>query len=117
VNGTRSVGSATDKKPARSREGLSVETQLAFVQGPGKFAREAGKSLGNPELVDQLFDLGVRRIADMDSSGIDAQVVSLTAPGVEQVDPAEATAHERESRTTKVDEVIISQRAGPTNFP
>jgi predicted TIM-barrel fold metal-dependent hydrolase len=69
----------------------------AFLQGPGKFAREAGKALGNPELANQLLDLGNRRIADMDSAGIDVQVVSLTAPGVEQEAPAEAAALAREA--------------------
>jgi uncharacterized protein len=69
----------------------------AFMEGPGKFAREAGKSLGNPDLVDQLLDLGGRRVDDMDSARIDVQVVSLTAPGVEQLDPAEAASLAREA--------------------
>jgi len=35
-------------------------------------------------------DLGERRIADMDAAGIDVQVLSLNAPGVEQLDATEA---------------------------
>jgi uncharacterized protein len=69
----------------------------AFMEGPGKHVREVGKSLGIPELGDQLLDLGGRRIADMDSSGVDVQVVSLTAPGVEQLDPAAAVSLAREA--------------------
>jgi predicted TIM-barrel fold metal-dependent hydrolase len=84
----------------RPKRTITLEEHFAtpaFMQGPGKFAREVGKSLGNPELVDQLLDLGPRRIADMDSSGIDVQIVSLTAPGVEQLDPAEAASLAREA--------------------
>ncbi len=36
--------------------------------------------------------LGEERIADMDASGIDMQVVSLSAPGVQVFDPAQASA-------------------------
>jgi uncharacterized protein len=33
--------------------------------------------------IPQLCDLGDNRIAEMDRAGIDMQIVSLTAPGVE----------------------------------
>lgn len=39
----------------------------------------------------RIVDLDALRIADMDASGIDIQVVSLTAPGVQLFDPATAT--------------------------
>ncbi|HEX6994187.1 MAG TPA: amidohydrolase family protein [Gammaproteobacteria bacterium] len=43
-------------------------------------------------IVERLQDVGERRIADMDSSGIAMQVVSLTAPGVQIFDGATAAA-------------------------
>src|ERR1700690_1701125 len=39
----------------------------------------------------RIQDLGEIRIKDMDDSGIDMQVVSLTSPGVQLFDPATAT--------------------------
>lgn len=52
---------------------------------------------GNPSprarfVFDRLHDLGAARIADMDASGIDRQVIALTAPGVQVFDPATASA-------------------------
>ena len=42
-------------------------------------------------IIDQLQDLGERRLADMDATGIDRQLLLLTAPGVQVFrDPAEA---------------------------
>ncbi len=42
------------------------------------------------EFAEKLADLGERRISDMDSAGIDVQVLSLTSPGTEQMEPADA---------------------------
>jgi uncharacterized protein len=39
-------------------------------------------------LLGNLLDLGEKRLANMDAAGIDVQVLSLTAPGVESLDPA-----------------------------
>jgi 5-carboxyvanillate decarboxylase len=43
-------------------------------------------------ILNRLLDLGEQRIADMDASGIDHQVLALTAPGVQVFEPAEASA-------------------------
>ncbi len=43
-------------------------------------------------ILNHLLDLGEQRIADMDASGIDHQVLALTAPGVQVFEPAEASA-------------------------
>ncbi|MBN1239379.1 MAG: amidohydrolase [Gammaproteobacteria bacterium] len=43
-------------------------------------------------IVERLQDVGERRIADMDASGIAKQIVSLTAPGVQIFDAATAAA-------------------------
>lgn len=42
-------------------------------------------------LLNRLLDLGQNRFKDMDAAGIDIQMLSLTAPGVEQFDPQTGT--------------------------
>lgn len=72
---------------------------LAFMDGPGnKLKEQAQAAQAHPQvaarfsLVEHLCDLGDLRIADMDAAGIDMQVLSLTAPGVEQLNASEAIA-------------------------
>jgi 2,3-dihydroxybenzoate decarboxylase len=43
------------------------------------------------KVIERLQDLGEGRLADMDSAGIDHQVISLTAPGVQVFDPDTAS--------------------------
>jgi hypothetical protein len=69
-----------------------------FMQGPGREMRERAEKMGFPaRILEQLGETGEKRIAEMDSAGIDVQVLSLTAPGVEQLDPADAFALAKES--------------------
>ena len=77
----------------------------AFLKGPGAGGKE------RPQ-VAQLLDLGERRIADMDAAGIDVQVLSLTAPGVEQLDATEAVKLAHDSNDILADAV----RRHPTRF-
>jgi len=42
-------------------------------------------------LMNKLLDIGAGRIAEMDAAGVDVAVLSLTAPGVEQLEPAAAS--------------------------
>jgi predicted TIM-barrel fold metal-dependent hydrolase len=56
-------------------------------------------------LIDQLCDIGEGRIANMDAAGIDVQVLSLTAPGVEQLDAAETVAFARVTNDTLAEAV------------
>jgi 5-carboxyvanillate decarboxylase len=58
-------------------------TDPGFVSMWGRFIR-------NATLLGQLQDIGEKRIHDMDLSGIDKQVLSLTAPGVQVFDAATA---------------------------
>ena len=48
-------------------------------------------------LLDRLLDLGEKRLQEMDRCGIDAQVLSLSAPGLEQFGPAVGTDLARKS--------------------
>ncbi len=43
-------------------------------------------------LLNRLLDLGEGRLKDMDQAGVDVQVLSLTAPGVEQFEPGQGAA-------------------------
>ncbi len=81
---------------------ITLEEHFAtpeFMEGPGRqmkaqaqAARDHPQSpvMITPQFIDQLCDLGEGRIAQMDAAGIDMQVLSLTSPGVEQLDPPEA---------------------------
>ncbi|HEV2687260.1 MAG TPA: amidohydrolase family protein [Bryobacteraceae bacterium] len=50
-----------------------------------------------PQMKANLFDLDAGRIAAMDAAAIDLQVLSLSAPGVEQLDAADAIAITRDA--------------------
>lgn len=71
----------------------------AFLDGPGRDLKDQARQIGGraEQLMRDLCDLGQGRIAQMDSAGIDMQVLSLTAPGVEQLETAEAVALARDT--------------------
>ncbi len=93
----------------------------AFMEGPGrelKAQAEAARNhpqvtAGYAKLIEQLCDLDGGRIAAMDASAIDVQVLSLTFPGVEQLDAAEAVAFARETNDLLAEAV----RSHPSRFP
>ena len=60
----------------------------ALLDGPGRQVNTDYQSM--LKFLHKLTDIGDGRIADMDAAGIDVQVLSLTSPGVEQPDAAEA---------------------------
>src|ERR687897_53160 len=89
----------------------------AFMEGPGrelKAQAEAARShpqvaAGYEKLIEQLCDLGDGRISAMDAAGIDVQVLSLTFPGVEQLEAAEAVAvADRKSTRLNSSHLLIS---------
>ena len=92
----------------------------AFMEGPGQQLRDQARAIhshpqvvaGIARLIDQLCDLDQRRIADMDAAGIDMQILSLTSPGVEQLDGAEAVALARAVN----DQLAESVRRHPNRF-
>jgi 2,3-dihydroxybenzoate decarboxylase len=66
------------------------------LDDPG-FTSLWGFYLGSPSprataIIERLQDLGERRLADMDDTGIDVQILSLTGPGVQVFDAATANA-------------------------
>jgi uncharacterized protein len=71
----------------------------AFIKGPGRDIAERAKRLGGraTELFEALPDIGAKRIAAMDAARIDVQVLSLTAPGFEQMDGEEARPFARDT--------------------
>lgn len=74
-----------------------------------------GKCLLGPAgkpLFDKLLDLGSGRIAHMDAVGIDMQVLSLTAPGVQVFNAAQAAQLAAESNDVLAEAV----KAHPTRF-
>src|SRR5260370_25195264 len=80
-------------------------TTPAFMEGPGRQLIDQARALqAHPQvaaaltqLLDRLGNLDDRRIADMDAAGIDVQVLSLTSPGTEQLEAAEAAALARDA--------------------
>ncbi len=62
----------------------------AFLAGPGRELKEQGGIVGDPKILAALADVGDGRIAAMDAAGIDVQVLTLTAPSVQQLDATEA---------------------------
>jgi uncharacterized protein len=91
-----------------------------FLDGPGRrwmdrmasagpHPRFAGGARG---LVDQLHDVADGRIAEMDAAGVELQVLSLTAPGLEQSPPTEAVPLARETN----DQLADAIQRNPTRF-
>lgn len=70
-----------------------------FLEGPGRQLKERAKSPGNrvADLIGQLCEVGEKRIAAMDAAGIDVQVLSLSSPGVEQLEAKQAVPVAREA--------------------
>ena len=64
----------------------------AFLDGPGRPLKQRAEASGGrlAALLAQLIDIGEGRVAAMDAAKIDVQALSLTAPGVEQLEGEEA---------------------------
>lgn len=60
----------------------------------------------------RLTDLGADRVAEMDRGGLDVAVLSVTTPGVHNLDPADAVALARSSNDVMADAI----RARPDRF-
>ncbi len=86
----------------------------AFVEGPGKGFLDRFRNSGprGALIAERLFELGDKRVAEMDAAGIDMQLLSLNSPGVEQLEPAEAIACAREAN----DFLAAAIKRHPTHF-
>jgi predicted TIM-barrel fold metal-dependent hydrolase len=60
---------------------------------------DVGQPYGNP-LLDALSETGEKRLAKMDACGIDVQILSVSAPSVDQLDPGIGTKLAREANNT-----------------
>jgi predicted TIM-barrel fold metal-dependent hydrolase len=65
----------------------------ALLAGPGRWLAKSGFT--GP--LEELLDIGRARIAAMDAAGVDVAVLSLSAPGVEPLDAADAIALARDT--------------------
>ena len=86
----------------------------AFLDGPDRRLKERAQQLGGrfAALVAQLIDVGDGRVAAMDAAGVDVQALSLTAPGVEQLDVEEAKTFARDTNAALAEAI----RRHPTRF-
>jgi uncharacterized protein len=86
----------------------------AFLDGPDRRLKERAQQFGGrfAALIDNLVDIGDGRVAAMDSAGVDVQALSLTAPGVEQLEVEEAKAFARSTNVALAEAV----RRHPTRF-
>jgi len=90
---------------------ITLEEHFAtpgFLSGPGREFGERLRSGMGPrgaKIYEQLTDVGSGRVAEMDAAGIDVQVLSLNAPGVEQADAAEQVPASREANDFLVDAI------------
>src|ERR1700761_72529 len=96
---------------------ITLEEHFAtpgFLDGPAADLKERAARFGDraAKLLEQLCDLGEKRIAEMKAAGIDIKELSLTSPVTEQLDAAPATAIAREAN----DRVAEAVRAHPTRF-
>lgn len=96
---------------------ITLEEHFAgpgFLDGPGRGLKEQALKFGGPAatLLEQLCDLGDKRIAEMDAANIEMQILSLTSPGAEQLEAADAVSLARETNDYLADAV----RSHPTRF-
>ena len=89
---------------------ITLEEHFAttdFLDGPGRDLKEQARQFGGraEQLIRDLCDLSAGRIAQMDAAGIDVQVVSLTAPGVEQLEVGDAEVLARDTNDVLADAI------------
>jgi len=89
---------------------ITLEEHFAspsFLDGPGRELKAQALKFGGAaeKLFEQLCDVGEKRIAEMDAARIDMQVLSLTSPGTEQIEAADAVALARDANDFLADAV------------
>lgn len=70
-----------------------------FISGAGKASTERLRNSRRDGAftIEQLSELGEKRVAEMDAAGIDMQVLSLNSPGVEQLEADAAVSCSRDA--------------------
>ena len=99
---------------------ITLEEHFAtadLIKGPGQllmraFSDQPVAVKQGVRIIEQLCDLGDGRIKDMDNAGIDVQVLSLTAPGVEQSEGTEAVEIARDAN----DRLAAAVQSHPDRF-
>src|SRR5271170_1369188 len=96
---------------------IALEEQFAtpaFLDGPDHRLKERAEQVGGrfATLVAQLLDIGDGRVAAMDAAKVDVQALSLTAPGVEQLEVEEAQTFARTTNAALAEAV----RRHPARF-
>ncbi len=96
---------------------ITLEEHFApagFLDGPGRQLKDNLLKAGarGAKIVEQLGEVGEQRLADMDAAGIDMQVLSLNAPGTEQLAAADAVPLAREANEFLAEAV----KKHPTRF-
>jgi predicted TIM-barrel fold metal-dependent hydrolase len=96
---------------------ITLEEHFAppgFLDGPGRQLKENILKAGarGAKIIDQLGEIDARRLAEMDAAGIDMQVLSINAPGTEQMAAADAVTLAREANDFLADAV----KKHPTRF-
>jgi predicted TIM-barrel fold metal-dependent hydrolase len=96
---------------------ITLEEHFAmpsFFNNAGRELKHRAETVGGryANLIERLCDISAKRLAEMDEAGIDFQLLSLTAPGVEQLDAAEAIALARDANDYLADAV----KKNPTRF-
>jgi uncharacterized protein len=96
---------------------ITLEEHFAppgFLDGPGRQLKESFLRFGarGLKIIEQLEDAGDKRVAEMDAAGIDMQVLSINAPGTEQMEVADAVTVAREANAFLADAV----KKYPTRF-
>src|ERR1700694_4796375 len=81
---------------------ITLEEHFAppgFLDSAGRQLRDSIAKTGarGAKILEQLGEVGEKRIAEMDAAGIDMQVLSINAPGTEQLDAADALTLAREA--------------------
>jgi len=89
---------------------ITLEEHFAtpdFLDGPGRDLKEQARQFGGraEQLIRDLCDLSEGRIAQMDAAGIDVHVVSLTEPGVEQLEVGDAEVLARDTNDVLADAI------------
>jgi uncharacterized protein len=86
----------------------------AYLEGPARRLKEQAERAGGrfAALIAELVDVDDGRFAAMDAAGVDVQALSLTAPGVEQLEVEEAKSFARSTNAALAEAI----RRHPTRF-